>query len=526
MRRVVLAAVLLFVLVTGVVPLAVMIVSSFRDGDAWGLANYLGTLSSRRNWILLGRSLLLSSLVSVSSTVIGVGMALVMERSDTPGRRLVAGLLALPLVFPPYVLAVGWFEVLGRQGYVLGLAGEAVAAWTSSRLFGLPGCLLVLTGAYVAVPLLLTTAYLRGVGPSLEEAGQLTLSPFGVLRRLTLPLVKPGILLAFILVFLLSLGELGATTFLRYDVFPVATLIEFSAFYDFGAATAAAAPLVLVTFVLVLLERVQLGKRAFAFRSAEIARMTIRLGGRKWLVLAVCLLAAAIIVILPLAGIFTRGARPDSLRLAWLQGAAACWRSLVIAAIAATVITASGFVIGIEQARQRGRLPSLVDTLLLLLFTLPGTVIGIGLILAWNRPATQWAYASPILLVAGFCIQYLALSSRMVLAGSTQIPASMEEAAAIAGASWWRIQTRIVAPLLFPVILTVWAAAFIFCARDVSLPLLLAPPGQDTLTSRTLTLAANAPPGLIAGLCVLTLALALLPIALLALGRRFYGSRA
>jgi hypothetical protein len=60
----------------------------------------------------------------------------------------------------------------------------------------------------------------------------------------------------------------------------------------------------------------------------------------------------------------------------------------------------------------------------------------------------------------------------------------------------------------------------------VSLPLLLAPPGQDTLTSRTLTLAANAPPGLIAGLCVLTLALALLPIALLALGRRFYGSRA
>ena len=526
MRRLSLAAALLFVLVGGVLPLAVMIVASLRQGDSWSVTHYLETLSTERQWLLLGRSLVLSSLVSVAATVIGVAVALMVERTDMPGSRLIVGLLALPLVLPPYVVAVGWFEVLGRQGYLSALAGDAIAAWTSHRLFGLPGCLLALTGSYIAVPLLVTMAYLRGVNASLEEAGRLVRPPFAVLRRLTLPLVQPGLFLAVILVFLLTLGELGVTTFLRYDVFPVSTLVQFSAFYDFGAAAATCTPLVLVTVALVLSERAGLGKRAFAFRPAQKSRMIIRLGRHRWLVFGASLFAAAGLVLAPLAGVMGTGSRLSSLRLAWYHGAASWSRSLAFAAIAATLITAAGFVLGIYQARETGRLSRLLDALLLFLFTIPGTVIGIGLISVWNRPLTQWVYASPALLVLGLGVQYLALSSRMVVAGSRQVPASLEEAGAIAGASWWRIQTRIVAPLLFPVLVTVWATSFIFSARDVSLPLLLAPPGQDTLTSRTLTLAANAPPGMTAGLCVLTIALAVIPIALLLLGRRFSRSPA
>ncbi len=260
MRRLSLAAALLFVLVGGVLPLAVMIVASLRQGDSWSVTHYLETLSTERQWLLLGRSLVLSSLVSVAATVIGVAVALMVERTDMPGSRLIVGLLALPLVLPPYVVAVGWFEVLGRQGYLSALAGDAIAAWTSHRLFGLPGCLLALTGSYIAVPLLVTMAYLRGVNASLEEAGRLVRPPFAVLRRLTLPLVQPGLFLAVILVFLLTLGELGVTTFLRYDVFPVSTLVQFSAFYDFGAAAATCTPLVLVTVALVLSERARTGE--------------------------------------------------------------------------------------------------------------------------------------------------------------------------------------------------------------------------------------------------------------------------
>ena len=281
MRRLTLGMALLFVLVGGVLPLAVMILSSFLEGDSWNLRNYVETLSARRQWLLLGRSFVLSFLVSLAATAIGVMAAVLVERTDMPGSRLVAGLLALPLVLPPYVLAVGWFEVLGRHGYLSALAGDGLAAWTSRLLFGLPGCLLALAGSYIAVPLLLTIAYLRGVNASLEEAGRLTLPPFGVLRRLTLPLVAPGILLAFILVFLLTLGELGVTTFLRYDVLPVSTLIEFSAFYDFGAATATCTPLVLLTLALVFIERAQLGKRAFSFRAVSRSTMRIRLGRNK-----------------------------------------------------------------------------------------------------------------------------------------------------------------------------------------------------------------------------------------------------
>jgi iron(III) transport system permease protein len=120
--------------------------------------------------------------------------------------------------------------------------------------------------------------------------------------------------------------------------------------------------------------------------------------------------------------------------------------------------------------------------------------------------------------------QYLAIGTRTILAGFSQIPPSMEEAGEIAGAGWaLRIQ-GILLPLSKPAIAGCWTMSFIFCLRDVTLPLLLAPPGRDTLTSRTLTLMANGSPELIAALCLLSIALAVLPLGALAAAWRVRGT--
>src|SRR5206468_4177255 len=108
--------------------------------------------------------------------------------------------------------------------------------------------------------------YLRGVNPGLEEAARLYAGWPAVLRRITVPLIAPGILLSLVLVFLLSMGEFGAPAFLRLNVFPVASLAQSSAFYNFGGAAAAAMPLTAVALGgLLVMQRVLHG-RIWSFR--------------------------------------------------------------------------------------------------------------------------------------------------------------------------------------------------------------------------------------------------------------------
>lgn len=142
-------------------------------------------------------------------------------------------------------------------------------------------------------------------------------------------------------------------------------------------------------------------------------------------------------------------------------------------------------------------------------------MIGIGLILLWNHPRTNWIYATPAIVAIGYIAQYAALSTRTILAGASQLSPCLEEAAEIAGARWLYRVGKILVPLQGRAIAASWIVTFLFCLRDVSIPLLLAPPGRDTLTARTMTLMANGSPELIAALCLLSIVLTLVPLGVL-----------
>ena len=183
----------------------------------------------------------------------GVPLGVLLGKTDLPFRGALTVLLTVPLLIPPYVIAVAWFGVLGSGGWMSSFAPDASRS-LSTAFFGLYGCTGVLFTAFVPIVILLTIAYLGAVNPRLEDAGRLVSRWPGVLRRITLPLIAPAILFASVLVFLLTLGEVGVPTYLRYPVYPVETLTQFAAFYDFSAATAAAIPLLLVTLAILALE--------------------------------------------------------------------------------------------------------------------------------------------------------------------------------------------------------------------------------------------------------------------------------
>jgi iron(III) transport system permease protein len=526
-RRLTLLLAVFMLVVVGLLPLAAMFGKSIVvDGRlTFGVYEKLFA-NGPQHWSPIRNSLTLAAMTTGCVTLLGVSLGLLLGKTDLPFRRTLAVLLSIPLLLPPYILAVCWFNLLAADGVLMHLIPGRALGLLSDWLFGLPGCLWVLVSAFMPVVMILTLFYLRAVNPRLEEAGRLIARWPATLRHVTLPTILPGIVFAGVLVFLLALGEVGAPMFLRYPVFPVETLIQFSAFYDFGAAAAAASPLLAVTLLVLAFERRYLREKTYRLRPTTPGRrmLVIPLGRRRVpALLAVSLLATAIVV-LPLLALVVSSLSPFAYAEAWSKAAHSLWRSLVFAAVGATLLTVFGFLCGYLIHHRSFRLWRAVDTLTLLLFTLPGTVIGVGLIALWNRPATGFLYASAGMVILAYLAQYTALTSRITLATLGNVPQSLEEAAQMTGAPWLARMTCVVLPAALPGVVAAWLTGFIFCLRDLGASMLVYPAGQDTLPVRIYTMMANGAPSLISALCVMLVAVALISLAILGWLLRVVGS--
>jgi iron(III) transport system permease protein len=361
----------------------------------------------------------------------------------------------------------------------------------------------------------LTFASASNVDRRLEEAARLVSGWSGVLRRVTLPLSAGGIVFSLMLVFLVAMGELSVPSFLRYPVLPVLSFTQFTASYNFGAATAAAVPLAAIAFAGVFVESAFLRERNYRFRSTGqtlLIPLSRKRSGLAIIVAALCF----VVVILPFGTLFTDAFSPVAMRQALQRAGASIVRGVTYSAVAATILMALGFLLGHAMLGRRRQLRS-VNLLTLGLFAIPGSVLSIGLVRLWNTPNTWFIYATPALLILGYTAQYCAVTTRLSVAGLMMIPVSLDEAGRLSGARWARRFLRISVPLSTRTLLCAWLAAYILCLRDVPIALMTAPPGADPLSARILTLMANGAPPMIASLCLIMAIASLIPLGILAL---------
>jgi iron(III) transport system permease protein len=512
-KRVTLAVAAALFAIMGLLPVLAMVATTFFADGGFSLQAYRAFFASGKQPMLLMRhSVVLSLSVTFFATVAGVPLGVLLGKSNLPLRHGFVVLFTLPLLIPPYVVAVAWYSALASQHL-------------TSALFGLYGSLGVLVTAFTPVVMLLTIAYLGAVNPRLEHAGRLVGGWPTVLRRITLPLIAPAILFAAVLVFLLTLGEVGVPTFLRYPVYPVETLTQFAAFYDFGAATVATIPMLTLTLAILVLEyRLH---RALAVGAATFGgeRAQIQLGRWRLPLLGIVSIWALVTVALPLTFLVIESSSLSAFAEALSRASDSIVRSLAFAVIGATALTVLGFFCGYLIHDRTLPIWRGIDGLALFLFTLPGTVIGIGLISLWNTPMTNaiyslWntpmtnaIYGTPAIIILGYLAQYAVLPMRMTSATLERIPAALEQAAQLCGAGWFTTLGQIVAPLAKRGLIAAWAIGYVFCLRDLSIGMVVYPPGSDTLPVRILTLMANGAPSLIGALCVILIVVTLLPLA-------------
>jgi iron(III) transport system permease protein len=385
----------------------------------------------------------------------------------------------------------------------------------SDYTYSLPGAILVLGICFYPLPMLATEAAAGRVEARLEEAALMVARPRRVLSRITLPLIAPHMAAAALVVFVLALSEFGVPGLLRVNVFTTEIFTAFAAFYDFGAATALAVPLLAVTLIIGFLVKLIIGDRLLATRRGSRLGLPLKLGRSRAAVVFGVLLLIAFCVITPLSALAFVAGHINRIIAAAGAAGASITNSLLLSSVGATLIVAVAVFLGYSRARARTRLRGAADVALVVLFAVPSTVVGVGLIGLWNRPGPFAAvYMSPAIVIIGYLARFLPVAALILAASVRQIPGSFEEAAEVAGATWPRIFVRIVLPQLRMGIVAAWLVSFIFAFGELGATILVAPPGESTLPVHVYTLIANAPSPEVAALALMQAGVVLIPLAL------------
>jgi len=482
-------------------PAVYMLVESFvaRDGTLT-LVNYTRLLSEARQRELLLNTITLGVAASAIASAIGIPLGFLLARLKLPIVALLRIGLLVPLAIPPYVLALVW----------------AFATDYSAVTYSLTGAAIVLGIGFFPLSMLASEAGFRGIDASLEQAGLVIATPRRVFFSITLPLVWPFVSAAGLLVFALSVAEFGVPGLLRIRVFTTEVFTAFAALYDFGRATALAVPLLVITLIAAMIARWIAGERLLAtsagWRPAVWCPHTVLKAAVILWVLAVI----AVVTAVPIAVLIANAKHViANIILSW----SAIRTSIVLSTLGATCIVMVGVVLGYGRGRMRSRAHILADLFLIAAFAVPSTVMGVGMIGLWNRPAIPIElYASRLAILMAYMARFLPVAVLIIAASVRQTPRALEEAAEISGAPWARTFARIVIPQIRPSIVGVWIAVFIFTFGELGTTLLVTPPGESTLPVRVYTLIANSHEGEIATLALLQVVATVIPICIFVLG--------
>ena len=174
-------------------------------------------------------------------------------------------------------------------------------------------------------------------------------------------------------------------------------------------------------------------------------------------------------------------------------------------------------VLGYGRTRVGARIGGIADVLFVVLFAVPSTIVGVGLISLWNRPGPLgMVYGTDAMLLLGYSARFLPVAALAVAASARYVPISHEEAAAVSGAGWLRTMWRIVLPQMRMGLAAAWVIAFVLAFGELGVSILVAPPGEATLPVRVYTLIANTPPSHVAALALLQAGVIFAPLAALA----------
>mgnify|MGYP000984413181 CR=1 FL=1 len=465
-------------------------------------------------------SLCIALTVSVFSIVLGSATAWLLVRSDLPGKKFFSLAIIIPYMLPSWCKSMAWMTVFktprigGSMGFLAAM-GINVPEWLA---YGPIPIVLVLTMHYYAYAYLLVSAALGSINSELEEMGEIAgAGKLQILRRITLPLVLPAILSAFILTFSKSMGTFGVPAFLGMKVnFMTISTSLYATIKQQQTTTgyAIAMILILISSANVYLNQRAIGsRRSYATIGGKGGRSTlIPLGNWKPLVTLLLVLFVVIAVIGPLLVLTldTFMLKPGTYHVDnfstyyWVGSGNSSiyegepgvlanphfwnntWNTLKLVVITSVFATFCGQLIGYISSRSRGQFSGkLVEQLVFIPYLIPSIAFGAIYLSMFSTPSLggliPGLYGTFTLLVLVSVVKHLPFSSRAGTSNMMQIGIELEEAGSIEGAGFFKRFARIVLPLSKAGFVSGFMLIFISIMKELDLIMLLVTPTMTTL---------------------------------------------
>jgi iron(III) transport system permease protein len=492
------------------VPLAMLLFAAFR-----GPADYLPFEPGAR-WTLehiralftdpvITTRILPDTFVFVVGTVVlvfavGLAMAWLVERTELPGREIWFALILFPLLVPTPVLAIAWIFLMGPNAGWLNLVIRAALGLEAPgpiNIFSMGGLILCQALASAPFAFLLLSATLRAMDPALEEAsGTSGASAFTTFRRVTLPVLLPGLLAPLILITLITAEQFELPLIIglpaKINVFSYRIYFELnplSSLPNYGGAAALSLPFLALGLLLLLLYN-RLIARADSFVTVTgKAYRQRRLPLGVWRIPALALLSlyVALGAILPAAVLLWTSlfgyALPLSATAADFSVEAyrqlfanrTFWlglrNTLIVALASALIVTAIGMLLGWIISRSQIRYRHALDFVSVLSVGIPAVIAGLGVMLFYlSLPIGL--YGTVAILIIAYSYR-LATTTRLARAGFLQIHRELEEVSATSGARWIATLRRVLIPLMLPALSAGFILLFIVGVREFTIPLVL-----------------------------------------------------
>jgi iron(III) transport system permease protein len=520
------AGVVLVLLIAFVVwPVVRVLALSLAGQTGVTLTHYAAFFSTWRLFRILANSLVVSAVSTVLTVVVALVLAYSVTRTTVPGKRFVSLMSLLPLISPPFLVSLAFILLFGRNGVVTrGLGLD----WS---IYGFHGIVVSQVFTFLPQAYILLANVLANIDTSLEEAAENLGAGFGTtLRRVTLALARPGLASAGLIVFILCMTDFGNPILVggRYNVLATEIYSQVIGMNDFASASTMSVVLIVPCLAAYLLNAYWVGSGPYVTVSGT-SRTALRPtpAAVRWplFVLSggIALFIGVIYGLIPLGSVVRLWGSDWSLSLqhygfrSTAEGAWPLWNSVKLALVSGIVGTALALVTAYLVERRRPALGAAargIEFLSLLPAALPGTVIGVGYILAFNVPpllltGTVW------ILVASVVFWKLPVAVLAAVNGLKQLDPAIEEAAVSLGAGRVGTFTKVVLPLLSGTAFSIFIYFFINGMVTVSAVIFLIYPGFNLGSVAILAQVENGYPGVACALGTIILAIVIGTLLLL-----------
>jgi len=473
-------------------PLAKVIIVSVFPKGAFTLEIMGKVISSWHLRRAFFNSLMMGVLTATFGSLIGFIFAFTITRTDIPLKKFFNLIAIVPIISPPFIGALAIIMLFGNNGFIT----STLLGLNNFKIYGIRGLLFAQIVTFFPVAYITLKGVLESISPTLEDAAMdLGGSRFKVFRRVTLPLAVPGLASAMLVLFIETLADFGNPLILagsRFPILSVQAYLEITGMYNLPKGAALAFILLIPSITAFFLQKYWVAKKQYVTITGKPTISTIKLVSPvvKWILFGTVLFFALIIIMIYATiiwGAFVNiWGSDNTLTLRHFMyvfgvGFEAVKDTIVIAGIATPISGLLGMVIAFLVVRKKFPGKNFMEVSSLLSFAVPGTVVGIGYILAFNQHPLLLTGTLAILLL-NFIFRYIPVGIQSGIAVLRQVDPSIEEAAVDLGADSRRTFRKITLPLMIPAFFSGLIYSFVRAMTAISAAIFLVSSNWNLMT--------------------------------------------